>query len=133
MSGFNNDRVVYFFKKRGFLNPDKCSIPNAKLCHARADCVNLVGGYECRCQQGFIGDGFFCKKDQEFEKSILEPGGGHVDSQGFTYFAVYRNLKVGDAGVISSDHAQVDRLKFERLSIRKQRTEWEFFLSQRFT
>ncbi|CAG5113973.1 Oidioi.mRNA.OKI2018_I69.chr2.g8061.t1.cds [Oikopleura dioica] len=76
-----------------------------------------------------------CKNatDDSDNSSSYQPGGGHVDSQGFTYFAQYRNLKVGDAGVISSDHAQVDRLKFERLSIRKQRTEWEFFLSQRFT
>jgi hypothetical protein len=93
----------------------------------RAACVNFFGGFECKCQLGFIGNGYECKKDRDFEKTILEPGGGQVDAQGFLYFAEYKDLKVGDAGVISSNHSQIDG------RLPNQRTEWQFSLTRRFT
>ena len=111
------------------MNPDKCnsSLSDRHRCNMRADCVNFIGGFECQCQLGFIGNGFDCRKDQDFEKSILEPGGGQVDAQGFLYFVEYKDLKVGDAGVISSNHSQIDG------RLQNQRTEWQFSLTTRFT
>ena len=111
------------------MNPDKCnsSLSDRHRCNMRADCVNFIGGFECQCQLGFIGNGFDCRKDQDFEKSILEPGGGQVDAQGFLYFVEYKDLKVGDAGVISSNHSQIDG------RLQNQRTEGQFSLTSRFT
>ena len=29
-------------------------------CHAHADCTNTKGGFMCRCQDGYYGDGVYC-------------------------------------------------------------------------
>jgi len=33
---------------------------NPTLCHIDAVCVNLEGGYECKCKPGYIGTGKMC-------------------------------------------------------------------------
>ena len=38
---------------------DECELGTA-LCDKDATCENTVGGYNCSCNQGFIGDGFEC-------------------------------------------------------------------------
>ena len=30
-------------------------------CHAMADCINFIGGFECKCRDGFTGDGYQCE------------------------------------------------------------------------
>ena len=29
-------------------------------CHAKAECVNTLGSFECRCKLGYLGDGVNC-------------------------------------------------------------------------
>lgn len=42
-----------------FVDLDECYM-NEHLCSADADCLNMDGGYECRCKGEFVGDGFSC-------------------------------------------------------------------------
>lgn len=32
-------------------------------CHEHADCSNTAGSYHCRCQPGYEGDGYDCKRE----------------------------------------------------------------------
>ena len=34
---------------------------DANKCHTYATCYNLPGAYECRCQDGYVGDGYHCE------------------------------------------------------------------------
>ena len=43
------------FKSPSFLDADECSIPN--ICGA-GKCKNLLGSYECICNEGFRRDTF---------------------------------------------------------------------------
>ena len=38
---------------------DECSY-EAYVCHSNASCENTVGGYSCKCQEGFSGSGKNC-------------------------------------------------------------------------
>lgn len=38
---------------------DECS--NTNICDENADCYNELGGYSCRCRDGFRGNGFICE------------------------------------------------------------------------
>ena len=38
---------------------DECSTLKG-VCHKKAVCMNLPGGYECNCQEGYFGDGKTC-------------------------------------------------------------------------
>ena len=38
---------------------DECA-NGSYICHDEANCVNLVGSYECACKHGYIGDGKSC-------------------------------------------------------------------------
>ena len=40
------------------LDVNECTYDN--LCHQNATCVNLIGSYNCTCNEGFIGDGINC-------------------------------------------------------------------------
>ena len=43
-----------------FTDADECQTFK-NLCHpSRADCINTVGSYDCRCKSGYQGDGFNC-------------------------------------------------------------------------
>ena len=33
-----------------------------KPCDEFADCTNTVGGYKCKCKEGYRGSGHWCKK-----------------------------------------------------------------------
>ncbi|XP_065831446.1 platelet-derived growth factor receptor alpha-like isoform X2 [Oscarella lobularis] len=37
---------------------DECELPST--CHLLAVCYNLIGSYQCRCMNGFFGDGLNC-------------------------------------------------------------------------
>lgn len=43
---------------------DECS--NANICDTNADCRNELGGYSCRCQSGFTGNGYICESVPDF-------------------------------------------------------------------
>lgn len=30
-------------------------------CHDDADCLNMRGTFDCRCKEGFTGNGTFCR------------------------------------------------------------------------
>lgn len=38
---------------------DECQA-NANICDRNADCYNQLGGYSCRCRDGFHGNGYTC-------------------------------------------------------------------------
>lgn len=50
---------------------DECA-SGANECDEHADCSNTRGSYECRCHQGFRGDGFSCrgKKNDVIRKEL---------------------------------------------------------------
>ena len=37
-----------------------CEHPSLVDCHFNADCVDIVGGYECHCTTGYTGNGTHC-------------------------------------------------------------------------
>ena len=37
-----------------------CEHPSLVDCHVNADCVDIVGGYECHCTTGYSGNGTNC-------------------------------------------------------------------------
>uniref|UniRef100_A0A7E4W0Z1 EGF-like domain-containing protein n=1 Tax=Panagrellus redivivus TaxID=6233 RepID=A0A7E4W0Z1_PANRE len=43
---------------------DECKMKTAN-CHANAKCFNTEGSYECRCNDGFLGDGRDCYQPQQ--------------------------------------------------------------------
>uniref|UniRef100_A0A3Q2ZEG2 Nidogen 2a (osteonidogen) n=1 Tax=Kryptolebias marmoratus TaxID=37003 RepID=A0A3Q2ZEG2_KRYMA len=42
-----------------FQDIDECS---SSPCHINARCVNELGSFQCLCQPGFLGDGFYCSE-----------------------------------------------------------------------
>ena len=40
---------------------DECSSSDENICSNNATCINNNGSYECRCKEGFDGDGFNCQ------------------------------------------------------------------------
>ena len=37
-----------------------CEYPSLVDCHFNADCVDIVGDYECHCNTGYTGNGTHC-------------------------------------------------------------------------
>jgi len=44
-----------------FADKNECSDPLNSLCDANAECINTVGGYECRCNSGYVNVGGVCE------------------------------------------------------------------------
>ena len=45
---------------RGFVvDIDECELSEG-VCSVNGDCANEVGGFDCSCCYGFVGDGFTC-------------------------------------------------------------------------
>uniref|UniRef100_A0A8D3E7C2 Nidogen 2a (osteonidogen) n=1 Tax=Scophthalmus maximus TaxID=52904 RepID=A0A8D3E7C2_SCOMX len=40
---------------------DECS---SSPCHVNARCINRLGSFQCQCQPGFDGDGFYCSEQE---------------------------------------------------------------------
>uniref|UniRef100_A0A3Q2W392 Nidogen 2a (osteonidogen) n=1 Tax=Haplochromis burtoni TaxID=8153 RepID=A0A3Q2W392_HAPBU len=49
---------VFFF----FSDIDECS---SSPCHINARCINGLGSFQCQCQLGFFGNGFYCSQQEE--------------------------------------------------------------------
>ncbi|XP_031557799.1 nidogen-like [Actinia tenebrosa] len=50
---------------------DECDLGHAK-CHRKAECVNQVGSYRCRCIRGYVGDGKQCESDGTCEGKVCD-------------------------------------------------------------
>lgn len=48
-----------------FSDVDECVNKDANKCSTDALCTNTAGGYECRCKDGFIGNGFSCQGNSD--------------------------------------------------------------------
>lgn len=42
---------------------DECS--NINICDENANCINELGGYSCRCRNGYVGNGYICRANAE--------------------------------------------------------------------
>ncbi|RWS16291.1 Nidogen-1-like protein [Dinothrombium tinctorium] len=45
---------------------DEC-LTNKHNCDINADCINVIGRFECRCKAGFKGNGYQCEKERTCE------------------------------------------------------------------
>ena len=58
------------------LDIDECSEGSYK-CHVNATCINIKGGYNCSCKEGYTGDGnnctgMFLRLDDQIAPSVVE-------------------------------------------------------------
>lgn len=44
------------------IDVDECSNSNLTNCSKNAKCLNILGSYECVCEDGFIGNGQTCTR-----------------------------------------------------------------------
>ena len=52
-------RSIHFNRTSFYTDVDEC-MAGLDDCDANADCINLEGSYQCRCRDGFTGDGRVC-------------------------------------------------------------------------
>lgn len=52
---------------------DECELGTCD-CHPAADCINLPGSYQCRCREGWRGDGSEC---EDVDECLTNNGGCH--------------------------------------------------------
>ena len=50
----------------GCVDVDECTM-DLSVCHDYADCTNTDGSYECKCIEGFSGNGRECRNTNECE------------------------------------------------------------------
>ncbi|XP_050523369.1 nidogen isoform X2 [Daktulosphaira vitifoliae] len=56
----------------GQLSCVETCIVNNNICHPSAQCIyDNSGFYNCECQQGFIGNGFYCKENKKTSKGDI--------------------------------------------------------------
>ena len=69
---------------------DECATGTA-TCSSNATCLNTEGGFECACNDGFLGDGVTCCDDQDGDgvcaetdlcPSVFDPGQEDGDQDG---------------------------------------------------
>ena len=53
------------FGDLNFLEWNQCLTAGYNNCNANAECINTVGGFDCRCRQGYSGDGRSCTEVAE--------------------------------------------------------------------
>ena len=73
-------------------------------CDVNADCVNLYGGFECKCRSGFIQSGDACFEIDECEGTIKQSVEGRLEEckPGVCSFAetcIYRNVSNNGSSV----------------------------------
>ena len=98
-SGWNITDLIYCsgYKKIFFINVkinflkmnlkiqikdvDECIDVATNKCHSKAKCFNLPGTYECKCIEGFEGDGFNCTDIDECQKNSASNGNSEDDEE----------------------------------------------------
>uniref|UniRef100_A0A4W6E0I4 Nidogen 2 n=1 Tax=Lates calcarifer TaxID=8187 RepID=A0A4W6E0I4_LATCA len=53
--------LLIYFSPPIFTDMDECS---SSPCHVNARCINGLGSFQCQCQPGFYGDGFYCSQQE---------------------------------------------------------------------
>ncbi|CAI5446030.1 unnamed protein product [Caenorhabditis angaria] len=48
---------------------DECADEKLHRCDSRAECINTIGGYQCECDEGFVGDGKNCQPKASCSKN----------------------------------------------------------------
>uniref|UniRef100_A0A4W6E3A5 Nidogen 2 n=1 Tax=Lates calcarifer TaxID=8187 RepID=A0A4W6E3A5_LATCA len=61
--------LLIYFSPPIFTDMDECS---SSPCHVNARCINGLGSFQCQCQPGFYGDGFYCSQQEVRPKSQCE-------------------------------------------------------------
>ena len=56
---YENINVKFLFLIVCNLDVDECITGNHD-CDVNANCINTVGGHNCTCKEGFVGDGRSC-------------------------------------------------------------------------
>uniref|UniRef100_A0A671U915 Nidogen 2 n=1 Tax=Sparus aurata TaxID=8175 RepID=A0A671U915_SPAAU len=60
---FHHLWLLHFFPGPSiFSDVDECS---SSPCHVDARCINGLGSFQCQCQAGFYGDGFYCSQQED--------------------------------------------------------------------
>uniref|UniRef100_A0A4W6E3B1 Nidogen 2 n=1 Tax=Lates calcarifer TaxID=8187 RepID=A0A4W6E3B1_LATCA len=54
--------LLIYFSPPIFTDMDECS---SSPCHVNARCINGLGSFQCQCQPGFYGDGFYCSQQED--------------------------------------------------------------------
>ena len=49
-------KIIIYLKL--VIDVNECLLSNG--CHENAECLNLIGSYDCKCQTGYSGNGFNC-------------------------------------------------------------------------
>lgn len=61
----------------GCTDDDECELGTFN-CDINADCSNTQGGFECRCREGFTGNGVVCR---DVNECLTNNGGCDQDAQ----------------------------------------------------
>ena len=82
-------------------------------CDRNAECINQIGGYLCRCKNGFYGNGMICQgKLKGVSKSLIKQVRGRIIST----FQPYRADEKWES-TFQCDAHQFIRLKFDSMDI----------------
>uniref|UniRef100_A0A669DSZ2 Nidogen 2 n=1 Tax=Oreochromis niloticus TaxID=8128 RepID=A0A669DSZ2_ORENI len=72
---------------------DECS---SSPCHINARCINGLGSFQCQCQLGFFGNGFYCSQQEDQPERLKTHCEHHRDSvkttsaDGYPIVGVYK-------------------------------------------
>ena len=55
---------------------------SAHNCHRDASCININGGYDCECNDGFVGNGFHCTNVNECDANVCQTNTDCTDTIG---------------------------------------------------
>ena len=54
---YNKETSYYFF----YLDVNECNNATLNNCDSNAECLNLVGSFQCQCKTGYLGNGTSCE------------------------------------------------------------------------
>lgn len=47
---------------------NECASPSDNICDVNAECINMAGGYACKCGYGFSGNGYQCTEEEDLRE-----------------------------------------------------------------